>query len=110
MFVRQSQLAQIADITSEAPASASSATRSPKPHESSLRKPGGIPTPSSAAKSRLPAPGSGPTHGRSPSFTNLKLKDRSSMQSPQSQSLTRERSFIETNFVETLKQPQVQVC
>ena len=27
----------------------------------------------------------------------------------QSQSLTRERSFIETNFVETLKQPQIQV-
>ena len=31
------------------------------------------------------------------------------MQGPQSQGLTRERSFIETNFVETLKQPQIQV-
>ena len=27
----------------------------------------------------------------------------------QNQSMTRERSFIETNFVETLKQPQIQV-
>ena len=31
------------------------------------------------------------------------------MASSQGQSLNRERSFIETNFVETLKQPQVQV-
>ena len=32
-----------------------------------------------------------------------------SISGSQSQSLTRERSFIETNFVETLKQPQIQV-
>lgn len=112
MFVRQSQLSQIADVKALAPEAmvASPAAPARSPSESGLKKPG-IPTPgasSGAAKSRLPTPGSGPTGGRSPSFTNLKLKERNPMQS-QSQGLTRERSFIETNFVETLKQPQIQV-
>ena len=69
MFVRQSQLGQIADVV------ASEASKSPKspsePGPSGLKKPG-IPTPGSA-RSRLPPPGSGPTGGRSPSFTNLKV-------------------------------------
>ena len=123
MFVRQSQLAQIADVTSGEGAASMPATAAPvkersfvkssspkSPNEpTGLKKPG-IPTPSMSAKSRLPTPGSGPTGGRSPSFTNLKLKkDRSSMGQGQNQSMTRERSFIETNFVETLKQPQIQV-
>ena len=84
MFVRQSQLAQIADVTSGAPSGGPSSLvptketspRSPNEPPSGLKKPG-IPTPSGApggAKSRLPTPGSGPTGGRSPSFTNLKLK------------------------------------
>ncbi len=116
MFVRQSQLGQIADVIAEAPApatpAAAAAAKSPKsPNESGLKKPS-IPGPGSSSSSRqssrLPTPGSGPTGTRQPSFTNLKLKDRSSMQS-QSQSFTRERSFVETNFVESLKQPQVQV-
>ena len=54
----------------------------------------------------------GPTQGRSPSFTNLKSKDR--VQSPQTPhvgagGIQRERSFVEPNFVETFKPPQVQV-
>lgn len=115
MFVRQSQLSQIAEVTGEPPAEMSTSTSnksSPKsPMESGLKKPG-IPAPSSAggAKSRLPTPGSGPTgQGRSPSFTNLKMKERGRQGSQQSISMQRERSFVETNFVETLKQPQIQV-
>ena len=112
MFVRQSQLAQIAEVTGEPPAEMStSLNKSPKsPMESGLKKPG-IPAPSSAGgvKSRLPTPGSGPTGGRSPSFTNLKMKERGRQGSQQSISMQRERSFVETNFVETLKQPQIQV-
>ena len=119
MFVRQSQLSQIAEVTGEPPAEMSmsmpTTKTSPKsPMESGLKKPG-IPAPSSAggaggAKSRLPTPGSGPTgQGRSPSFTNLKMKERGRQGSQQSISMQRERSFIETNFVETLKQPQIQV-
>ena len=91
----------------------------------------GIPTPSTGTsggasgmpRSRLPMPGSGPTQGRQPSFTNLKpLKDRSSTggvagsvnasggsaQTKQS-GMHRERSFVEPNFVETFKPPQVQI-
>ena len=115
MFVRQSQLSQIAEVTGEPPAEMSTSTSnksSPKsPMESGLKKPG-IPAPSSAggAKSRLPTPGSGLTgQGRSPSFTNLKMKERGRQGSQQSISMQRERSFVETNFVETLKQPQIQV-
>ena len=112
MFVRQSQLSQIAEVTGEPPAEMStSLNKSPKsPMESGLKKPG-IPAPSSAGgvKSRLPTPGSGPTGGRSPSFTNLKMKERGRQGSQQSISMQRERSFVETNFVETLKQPQIQV-
>ena len=90
MFVRQSQLGQIADVTTGAdgtPGPASLSGRQPSftketspksPNESSGLKRPGIPTPSSGlaggAKSRLPTPGSGPTGGRQPSFTNLKLK------------------------------------
>ena len=116
MFVRQSQLSQIADIVAE-PAQSPKPKASPKVSPKSAKSPSeptglkkpGIPTPgaaSSAARSKLPTPGSGPTGGRSPSFTNLKLKDRS----PQQQtSMQRERSFVERNFVETLKQPQIKV-
>ena len=90
MFVRQSQLGQIADVTTGAdgtPGPTSLSGRQPSftketspksPNESSGLKRPGIPTPSSGlaggAKSRLPTPGSGPTGGRQPSFTNLKLK------------------------------------
>ena len=112
MFVRQSQLSQIADVVAEPSSSTKTSPKSPNEGGVGLKKPG-IPTPGSStlsgAKSRLPTPGSGPTGGRSPSFTNLKLKDRSSMQSGQQSGLQRERSFVETNFVETLKQPQIQV-
>ncbi len=114
MFVRQNQLDQVADIlpdTGEAAKAKSPAKgTSPKsPSDVAAKKPGGIPTPGGAkGGSRLPAPGTGPTGGRSPSFTNLKLKERSGIQQPQS-GLTRERSFVEKNFVETLKQPQVSV-
>lgn len=59
--------------------------------------------------SRLPTPGTGPTGGRSPSFTNLKTGIRRESTAPNQTGLQRERSFIEKNFVETLKQPQVQV-
>ena len=83
-----------------------------------------IPQPSagpSNARSRLPMPGTGPTQQRSPSFTNLKLKDRSSTGGPGSTAsgasstqakqsgMQRERSFVEPNFVETFKPPQVQI-
>ena len=111
MFVRQSQLAQIADIVAEPVAKeASPKGVSPKsPNEpTGLKKPG-IPTPGATRPgSKLPTPGSGPTGGRSPSYTNLKLsKDRSP--GTQQTSMTRERSFVERNFVETLKQPQIKV-
>ena len=92
----------------------------------------GIPVPTSGnaagsgiPRSRLPMPGAGPTQGRSPSYTNLKpLKDRSSKSgtggsgsavgvggSPGSKQsgMQRERSFVEPNFVETFKPPQVQI-
>jgi hypothetical protein len=59
--------------------------------------------------SRLPTPGAGPTGARSPSFTNLKSGNRRESTAPSQTGLQRERSFIEKNFVETLKQPQVQV-
>ena len=82
MFVRQSQLALIADLGT-GPTSKGSSPKSPNESVSGLKRPG-IPTPSSVATggaiSRLPKPGSGPTSGRSPSFTNLKLKSRESMQ------------------------------
>jgi len=61
------------------------------------------------SSSRLPTPGAGPTGGRSPSFTNLKTNDRRQSTAPHQTGLQRERSFVERNFVETLKQPQVQV-
>ena len=113
MFVRQSQLAQIADVTGEPPEEKTTATnKSPKsPGESGLKQPGGIPGPASGAKSRLPTPGSGPTGGRSPSFTQIqRAKNRTPLSgSQQSVGMQRERSFVETNFVETLKQPQIQV-
>ena len=67
-------------------------------------------------------PGTGPTQGRSPSFTNLKpIKDRSSTggagsvtsgggsSQPKQSGMQRERSFVEPNFVETFKPPQVQI-
>ena len=88
----------------------------------------GIPQPTAASssgppRSRLPMPGTGPTQGRSPSFTNLKpQKDRSSIGSTGSgntgsggnttskqSGMQRERSFVEPNFVETFKPPQVQI-
>ena len=81
-----------------------------------------IPQPSAGSsnpRSRLPMPGAGPTPGRQPSFTNL--RDRKSAggsgsvasgvgntQGKQS-GMQRERSFVEPNFVETFKPPQVQV-
>ena len=83
----------------------------------------GIPQPSSGGstasglpRSRLPMPGSGPTQGRQPSFTNLKLKDRSSpggmsgsAAGGKQSGMQRERSFVEPNFVETFKPPNVQI-
>ena len=83
----------------------------------------GIPQPSSGGstasglpRSRLPMPGSGPTQGRQPSFTNLKLKDRSSTggmsgstAGGKQSGMQRERSFVEPNFVETFKPPNVQI-
>ena len=61
-------------------------------------------------------PGSGPTQGRQPSFTNLKLKDRSSTggmsgstAGGKQSGMQRERSFVEPNFVETFKPPNVQI-
>ena len=120
MFVRQSQLGQIADIVAEPEVSPKAKDVSPKaglspksPNEptSGLKKPG-IPTPGvSRPGSKLPTPGSGPTgQGRSPSFTNLKLsKDRSGPGIQGQSSMQRERSFVERNFVETLKQPQIKV-
>ena len=122
MFVRQSQLGQIADIVADPPATAkevspkaSAKDVSPKglspksPVEPQLKKPG-IPTPGGPSRpgSKLPTPGSGPTGGRSPSFTNLKLsKDRSGH--GQAQSMQRERSFVERNFVRSTEQPQIKV-
>jgi len=58
---------------------------------------------------RLPTLGSGPTSSRSPSFTNLKTNIRRESTAQSQAGLQRERSFIEKNFVETLKHPQVQV-
>ncbi len=58
---------------------------------------------------RLPTPGSGPTSGRSPSFTNLKTNLRRESTAQSQTALQRERSFIETNFVESKKHPQVLV-
>ena len=121
MFVRQSQLGQIADIVADPPATAKEVSPkaakdvspkglSPKsPVEPQLKKPG-IPTPGGPSRpgSKLPTPGSGPTGGRSPSFTNLKLsKDRSGH--GQAQSMQRERSFVERNFVRSTEQPQIKV-
>lgn len=112
MFVRQTQIALQDDLDDQQQQQKSplrspvEAKKSPEGQQQGLKK-AGIAT----AKSRLPTPGSGPTSGRSPSFTNLKSKGSSKdLQGSASQSsLQRERSFVETNFVETLKQPQMQV-
>jgi hypothetical protein len=83
---------------------------------------GGPSTTSGLPRSRLPMPGTGPTQGRQPSFTNLKtIKDRNSTggtgsvtsgggsSQPKQSGMQRERSFVEPNFVETFKPPQVQI-
>lgn len=48
-------------------------------------------------RSRLPLPGS----GRQPSFTNITRKTVDSTPKPEKQPFQRERSFVETNFVQT---------
>ena len=70
-----------------------------------------LPTPATGSKlpgrSRLPLPGA----GRQPSFTNIsrKSQDKEGMATPkqEKQAFQRERSFVETNFVQTPKTTNV---
>ena len=51
----------------------------------------------------------GPTGSRQPSYTNLKREKKEKEQSGAAGGMAKEKSFVEKGFVETMKQPIVEV-
>ena len=125
MFVRQTQI-QILDEDGGAatPKGAGSSRGSPSPSPRGLATPTEAATPKLAttptkipgSRSSIPKPGSGPrgpTGSRQPSYTNLKREKKdppgSGGQSGATGGMAKEKSFVEKGFVETMKQPTVEV-
>ncbi len=130
MFVRQTQIVLADDEGggssrgSPAPSPRGAATPTQQ-QEATPPKSTATPTKIPGSKSAIPKPGAGgsrlsmggqgrgPTGSRQPSFTNLKREKKevagSSGQSGGSGAMVKEKSFVEKGFVETMKQPTVEV-
>ena len=126
MFVRQTQILVLDEEGGAATPRAGSSRGSPSPSPRGLATPteaaaatpktATTPTKIPGSRSSIPKPGTvprGPTGSRQPSYTNIKREKReppgSGGPSGATGGMAKEKSFVEKGFVETMKQPTVEV-